>query len=69
MEKINEDKIGICKIDFSSNLTEALGNEERYINALQGSGASHPDVMSLRHELEESIANFEKATGIKWPIR
>jgi hypothetical protein len=48
---------------------KALGNEERYINALQASNTTDPKVMALRHELEESISNFEKITGIKWPVR
>ncbi len=48
---------------------KALGNEERYIKALQGASATDPQVMELRHELESAIAGFEQATGIKWPVR
>lgn len=47
----------------------ALGYEEKYIKALQESNMSNPDTMSLRHELESAIADFEKSTGIKWPVR
>lgn len=48
---------------------KALGNEERYIRALQDSSPTEPQTMELRHQLESAIAGFEKATGIKWPIR
>ena len=48
---------------------KALGNEERYILALQEAPIDNPEVMGLRHKLEEAIANFEKVTGIKWPVR
>ena len=47
----------------------ALGNEERYIKALQDSSPMEPQVMEMRHQLESAIANFEKVTGIKWPVR
>lgn len=48
---------------------KALGNEERYIKALQDRSPTDPQVMELRHELESAIAGFEKTTGIKWPVR
>ena len=48
---------------------KAIGNEERYIQALQNSRGDDPKTMAFRHELESSIADFEKTTGIKWPVR
>ena len=47
----------------------AIGNEERYILALRDSKEDDPKTMAFRHELENSIADFEKTTGIKWPVR
>ncbi len=48
---------------------KALGREERYINALASSGGGTPEAMNERHRLEAAIAEFEKLTGIKWPVR
>tara|TARA_R110000737_G_scaffold206756_2_gene224975 strand:+ start:339 stop:665 length:327 start_codon:yes stop_codon:yes gene_type:complete len=48
---------------------KAIGYEEKYISALQGSNMGSPNTMTLRHQLESAIADFEKATGIKWPVR
>jgi hypothetical protein len=48
---------------------KVLGREEKYINALAESGGGTPEAMGVRHELEAAIAEFEKLTGIKWPVR
>jgi len=48
---------------------KALGLEEKYITVLAASNGGSPDAMSVRHKLEEAIAEFEKMTGIKWPVR
>tara|TARA_Y100000114_G_C11717060_1_gene306528 strand:+ start:273 stop:599 length:327 start_codon:yes stop_codon:yes gene_type:complete len=48
---------------------KALGYEEKYIRALVESSAGDPQIMELRHQLESAIADFEKSTGIKWPVR
>mgnify|MGYP003133012267 CR=1 FL=1 len=51
------------------SFAKALGYEERYIRALAESSAGDPNTMNLRHQLEAAIADFEKSTGIKWPVR
>ena len=48
---------------------KAIGHEMKYINALESSNTGDPQVMDMRHDLEESIREFEKSTGIKWPVR
>lgn len=48
---------------------KAIGYEEKYINALHNSNENNPDTMIIRHDLESAIADFEKSTGIKWPVR
>jgi|8_EtaG_2_1085327.scaffolds.fasta_scaffold116274_2 hypothetical protein len=48
---------------------KALDNERKYILILQDVNAADPRAMSQRHELENSMAEFEKQTGIKWPVR
>ena len=48
---------------------KAIGHEMKYINALESLNTGDPQVMDLRHALEESIKEFEKSTGKKWPVR
>lgn len=48
---------------------KALGKEEKYIRALAETSGATPDAMAMRHELESAVAEFEKLTGIKWPVR
>ena len=48
---------------------KAIGYEKKYISALLESNINNPNTMTLRHELESAIADFEKSTGIKWPVR
>ena len=51
------------------SFAKALGDEKKYILALSDTNVANPETMSIRHDLENSIANFEKNTGIKWPVR
>ena len=55
--------------DKVKSFAKALGNEARYIEALLDSSIDDPETMNFRHELESAIAEFEKSTGIKWPVR
>ena len=55
--------------DKVKSFAKALGNELRYIESLLDSSIDDPRTMNFRHELESAIAGFEKATGIKWPVR
>tara|TARA_R100000388_G_scaffold24217_1_gene18504 strand:+ start:3433 stop:3765 length:333 start_codon:yes stop_codon:yes gene_type:complete len=50
------------------SFARAIGNEKRYIASLEKHGLHNPKAMRSRHELERSIAAFERETGIKWPI-
>jgi hypothetical protein len=52
-----------------SSFARALGNERRYLDAFEKYGLTDPRTLGNRHKLERSIANFEKATGIKWPFK
>jgi hypothetical protein len=46
-----------------------LGNERRYLKDFEKFGLSDPKTLNNRHKLEKAIADFEKATKIKWPFK
>ncbi|MDP3986999.1 MAG: hypothetical protein Q8P81_02120 [Nanoarchaeota archaeon] len=48
---------------------QALNNEKGYISDYQKYGLNDPNTYSSRYRLESAIKNFERATGIKWPIK
>ncbi len=52
-----------------SALARALGNETKYIKAFERYGLTNPRTLSSKHKLDRAVANFERATGIKWPFK
>ena len=52
-----------------SALARALGNETKYIKAVERYGLTNPRTLSSKHKLDRAVANFERATGIKWPFK
>jgi hypothetical protein len=48
---------------------KALRGEKRYADAYIRHGLSDTRTLSSRYKLEKAISNFEKETGIKWPIK
>ena len=52
-----------------SSLARALGNEKKYLGAFEKYGLNNPNTLRSRHGLERAIANFERETGIKWPLK
>ena len=46
-----------------------LGNEKNYIGTLSRYGLTDSRTFATRHKLERAIADFERATGIKWPFK
>ena len=47
----------------------ALGSERRYMDSFLKHGLNDPTVLKNRYMLDKSIANFERETGIKWPLK
>tara|TARA_R100000234_G_scaffold118838_1_gene100241 strand:+ start:685 stop:1014 length:330 start_codon:yes stop_codon:yes gene_type:complete len=52
-----------------SALARALGNETRYIKAFERYGLTNPRTLQSKHKLDRAVANFERATGVKWPFK
>ena len=55
--------------DQLSLFARALGNEKRYLKDFEKFGLTDPKTLNNRHKLEKAIADFEKATKIKWPFK
>tara|TARA_R110000824_G_scaffold16935_1_gene69480 strand:- start:623 stop:967 length:345 start_codon:yes stop_codon:yes gene_type:complete len=48
---------------------DTLSREKKYMQVFQKYGLNDPRSFRSRHELERSIAGFERETGIKWPFK
>jgi hypothetical protein len=48
---------------------KALRGEKKYADAYIRNGLSDPRTLKTRYSLERAISNFEKETGIKWPLK
>lgn len=69
-------------LDFGSDVTytvrgtpsqiasfgEALSGEKQYMESFLEHGLNDPRSFSSRHDLQRSIGNFERETGLKWPF-
>ena len=49
-------------------LAQALEKEKQYAKDYMEHGLGSPELSDTKLELEKSIHNFEKTTGVKWPI-
>ncbi|MAK56331.1 MAG: hypothetical protein CML17_10895 [Pusillimonas sp.] len=47
----------------------ALASEKKYMDSYLKHGLNDPRVLKNRYSLERSIKNFERETGIKWPLK
>ena len=49
--------------------SNVLGQEKKYALEYMESGLGSPQLSDIKLELEKSIHNFEKTTGLIWPLR
>ena len=47
----------------------ALASEKKYMESYLKHGLNDPLVLQNRYSLERAVANFERETGIKWPLK
>jgi len=52
-----------------SSLQNAATSEKQYIKALEKHGLNNPATFASRSRLESAIKNFERETGMKWPLK
>ena len=50
-------------------LASVLGREKRYMESYLKNGLNDASVLRNRHQLEQAVYNFERETGIKWPLK
>ncbi len=50
-------------------LTDTLSKEKRYVDSYVKYGLDDPRTYQDQYKLQNAINNFEKETGIKWPIK
>ena len=51
------------------SFSKVMGKEKRYMDAYLKYGLNDPRVLNNRAKLEKAIYDFEKSTGIKWPLK
>jgi len=51
------------------SLTKVLGREKRYINFFKKVGLNDPKTYQSKYKLDQAVQQFEKATGLKWPLK
>lgn len=51
------------------SFANTLNGEKRYIEAYQKYGLDNPLTYNSKYALDKAIQNFEKVTGIKYPLK
>tara|TARA_R110000824_G_scaffold123214_3_gene280762 strand:- start:358 stop:693 length:336 start_codon:yes stop_codon:yes gene_type:complete len=55
--------------DDVESFSKVMGKEKRYMDAYLKYGLNDSRVLNNRAKLEKAIYDFEKSTGIKWPLK
>jgi len=51
------------------SFTRAVGGEKRYMKAVEKYGLNNPHTYASKSKLNTAVRNFERETGMKWPIK
>jgi hypothetical protein len=51
------------------SFTKAVGGEKRYMKAVEKFGLNDPRTYASKTKLKSAVRNFERETGMKWPIK
>ena len=52
-----------------NSFARTLSREKKYMDTFLKYGLDNPRTYKSRYKLESSIRNFERNTGLKWPIK
>jgi len=52
-----------------NSFIKTLGREKRYINTAVKHGLNDPRTYKNRYQLQKSVSEFERKTGLKWPFK
>jgi hypothetical protein len=51
------------------SFTRAMAGEKSYIKTAAKYGLDNPRTYKSKYKLQSAISKFERATGIKWPVK
>jgi hypothetical protein len=51
------------------SFTKAIAGEKRYIRSAAKYGLDNPRTYKDKYKLQGAIKKFERATGLKWPVK
>jgi hypothetical protein len=52
-----------------SSFTAAVRGERKYMDAVRRNGLHDPATFSSKARLDRAVRNFERETGMKWPLQ
>jgi|7_EtaG_2_1085326.scaffolds.fasta_scaffold04254_5 hypothetical protein len=52
-----------------SAFVTALSGEKKYLDSIMRNGLDSPMTYKSKYSLENAISNFERETGIEWPVK
>ena len=52
-----------------SSFTNAVRGERKYMDAVRRHGLHDPATFSSKARLDRAVRNFERETGMKWPLQ
>jgi hypothetical protein len=52
-----------------SSFRSAAANEKKYMKAVEKNGLNDPKTFASKAKLNTAIRNFERETGMKWPLK
>lgn len=56
------------KHDIES-FTKTIGREKKYMDSIRHHGLDNPKTFKNKAQLERSVAEFTRKTGLKWPFK
>jgi hypothetical protein len=51
------------------SFTKVLAKEKRYMDAFNRYGLGNSATFSSKYKLQSAVADFERATGLQWPLK
>jgi len=61
-------KVKGSKAELSA-FAKAIGRDKKYMKSVAKHGLNDPRVLKDKYKLRKAVANFERATGIKYPFK
>ena len=52
-----------------NSFTRAVGGEKKYMKAVEKFGLNDPRTYASKAKLNSAVRNFERETGMKWPLK